>query len=143
MKKLMLTAAIAISALSTVAFATPRQTPKQMDYRAEQWTQPQYTGNVIIAPLEPAQESVSARQARLASYARISPEQAARAAFARAPGNVSHIQLGTDQGVLVYEVVVGNTEVSVNALNGSAWGHTEQFASPSAALAESERGTAE
>lgn len=139
MKKLTLTALMTAAALSSLAFAAPmRGHHQQVDYTAEQSGSVQYTGSVIIAP-QPSnvqQETDAARQARLASYARITPATAARLAFAQAPGNVSSVRLGVDKGVLVYEVMVGQTEVTLNALNGAQWTHNENVISTQDEMAE-------
>lgn len=143
MKKLTLTALLTAATLTSVAFAAPmRSHHQQMDYSAEQTDQVQYTGNVIIAPrlASGTKESDSGVQAKLAAYARIAPARAAELAFAQAPGNVNRVRLGVDKGVLVYEVIVGNTEVTINALSGVQWGHNEHFSSTAAALAEEQGG---
>lgn len=143
MKKLTLTALFTAAALSTMAFAAPmRGHHQQVDYTAEQTGSVQYTGSVIIAPqLSATQaETDAARQARLASYARITPDTAARLAFAQAPGNVSNVRLGVDKGVLVYEVMVGQTEVTLNAFNGAQWTHNENVTSAQEEMAETNGG---
>ena len=57
-------------------------------------------------------------QAQYAKLAKITPEQAKQAALAVAPGTVSSIELEDEDGFLVYEVVIGNKEVIVDAGNG-------------------------
>lgn len=128
MKKLTLTALFTAAALSTMAFAAPSSGHSHKpDYTADQTFDWQYTGGpsgLIIAPhrLWGTKESDPAMQAEYAAHARISPEEAAQKAFGMAPGEVKSVRLGVDKGVLVYEIVVGNTEVMVSASNGAQWG---------------------
>ncbi|GGO33408.1 PepSY domain-containing protein [Deinococcus humi] len=46
------------------------------------------------------------------------PEQAKAAALAAVPDTVTSVQLGNENGFLVYDVTIGNQEVIVDAGNG-------------------------
>ncbi len=56
--------------------------------------------------------------ARLQPLAKITPQQARQAAEATQGGTASSVELGNEDGNLVYEVTIGQTEVIVDAGNG-------------------------
>ena len=60
--------------------------------------------------------------AQYQSLAKITPAQASAAAQARVPGAVSSVMLGDENGSLIYEVIIGNTAVKVDAGNGQVLG---------------------
>ena len=56
--------------------------------------------------------------AQLQSLAKITPQQARTAAEAKQGGKASSVQLEKEHGSVVYAVVIGKTEVTVDASNG-------------------------
>ena len=56
--------------------------------------------------------------AKLQSLAKITPQQAAQTAEAKQGGTASSVQLEQENGSVVYAVVIGKTEVTVDASNG-------------------------
>lgn len=61
----------------------------------------------------------SQEQALLQAKAKITADQAKVAAQAKVSGTVSSVKLDDEDGTAVYEVVIGNQEVKVNAVDGS------------------------
>lgn len=57
-------------------------------------------------------------QAQYAKLAKISPDQAKLAALAVVPGTASSVTLEDEDGFLVYKVVIGQKDVTVDAGNG-------------------------
>jgi len=58
-------------------------------------------------------------QQLLQTKAKITADQAKAAAQAKVSGTVSGVQLEDEDGTVVYQVIVGNQEVKVNAADGS------------------------
>ncbi|BDP44623.1 hypothetical protein DAETH_45920 (plasmid) [Deinococcus aetherius] len=58
------------------------------------------------------------KEAQYRSLAKITPAQAQQAAQAAVPGTVTSVKLEDQDGSLVYAVVIGQTEVAVDAGNG-------------------------
>lgn len=58
-------------------------------------------------------------QQQLQSQAKITADQAKQAAEAKVSGKASGVQLEDEDGTVVYNVIVGNQEVKVNASDGS------------------------
>ena len=56
--------------------------------------------------------------AKLQKLAKITPQQATQAAEAKQGGKASSVQLEKEHGNLVYAVVIGKTEVTIDASNG-------------------------
>jgi hypothetical protein len=63
-----------------------------------------------------AKEKQEAKQ--LQALAKITPQQAEKAAIAFQPGKLGSIELESDDGSLVYAVAIGKKEVKVDAGNG-------------------------
>ena len=57
-------------------------------------------------------------EAQLRALARITSQQASRAAQAALPGTIRSVSLEDEEGNLVYAVVIGTTQVKVDAGNG-------------------------
>ncbi len=58
-------------------------------------------------------------QALLQTKAKITADQAKQAAQAKVSGTASSVQLEDEDDTVVYEVIIGNQEVKVNATDGS------------------------
>ena len=56
--------------------------------------------------------------AKLQSLAKITPQQAQQAAEAKQGGKASSVKLENENGSVVYAIVIGNTEVKVDAGDG-------------------------
>jgi uncharacterized membrane protein YkoI len=56
--------------------------------------------------------------AKLDSLAKITPQQARTAAEAKQGAKASSVQLENENGMVVYAVIIGKTEVTVDASNG-------------------------
>lgn len=63
--------------------------------------------------------------AKYQNLAKITPDQATKAAEATVKGKASSVELENEDGNLIYEVVIGKTEVAVDAGNGKVL-YTEQ-----------------
>lgn len=63
-------------------------------------------------------------QSQYQGLAKISAAQASAAAQAKVPGAVTSVTLGDENGSLVYEVVIGNVAVLVDAGNGQVLGQS-------------------
>lgn len=74
----------------------------------------------IQLPADPQGTEVpdAQEEAQYRSLAKITPQQAQQAAQAVVPGTVSSVKLEDQDGSLVYAVVIGQTEVAVDAGNG-------------------------
>ncbi|MFC3832910.1 MULTISPECIES: PepSY domain-containing protein [Deinococcus] len=80
---------------------------------------PAYTGSIQLPADKGGAEVPDAQeQAQLQALARITPDQAKQAALAAVPGTVTSVMLGDENGSLVYEVLIGKTDVKVDAGNG-------------------------
>jgi hypothetical protein len=66
-----------------------------------------------------AEPSEAAEQQTLAAKATITADQAKSIAIGKVGGTVTSIQLGDENGTVVYEVAIGTQEVKVNAANGT------------------------
>ncbi|MBZ9715416.1 PepSY domain-containing protein [Deinococcus multiflagellatus] len=68
---------------------------------------------------QPGTEIPDAQEdAQVRALAKITPQQATQAAQAAVPGAASSVKLEDEDGSLVYAVVIGQTEVMVDAGNG-------------------------
>lgn len=63
-------------------------------------------------------EQEQQQSAKLQSLAKITPQQAKQAAEAKQGGTATSVQLEKENGSVVYAVVIGKTEVTVDANNG-------------------------
>lgn len=74
----------------------------------------------IQLPADPQGTEVpdAQEEAQYRSLAKITPTQAQQAAQAAVPGTVTSVKLEDQDGSLVYAVVIGQTEVAVDAGNG-------------------------
>lgn len=80
---------------------------------------PAYKSSIQLPPEQKGVELPNAQEeAQLRSLTRITPQQAAQAAQAAVPGTASSVKLEDEDGNLVYKVVIGQTEVIVDAGNG-------------------------
>lgn len=121
------TAAVAIPlagyafAQTTPATAKQAQAQNQQDNDTETADDesPAYKGSIQLPQGKEGAEVPDAQeQAQVQALARITAEQAKQAALAAVPGTVTSVKLGDENGSLVYEVIIGNTEVKVDAGNG-------------------------
>lgn len=104
-------------ATATLAQAQNQQQDNDTEQNDDQ--SPAYKGSIQLPQGKEGAEIPDAQeQAQLQALARITPEQAKQAALAAVPGTVSSVKLGDENGSLVYEVIIGNTEVKVDAGNG-------------------------
>lgn len=108
-------------AQTTPANQTMAQAQNQADNDTEQNDDqsPAYKGSIQLPQGKESAEVPDAQeQAQLQALAKITPDQAKQAALAVVPGTVTSVKLGDENGSLVYEVIIGNTEVKVDAGNG-------------------------
>ncbi|WP_216326191.1 PepSY domain-containing protein [Deinococcus aestuarii] len=85
----------------------------------EQNETPAYRGSIQLPAEQPGVETPDAQEeAQLRTLAKITPQQASQAAQAAVPGTVTSVKLEDEDGSLVYAVVIGQTEVVVDAGNG-------------------------
>ncbi|ABF44218.1 PepSY domain-containing protein [Deinococcus geothermalis] len=83
---------------------------------SEQNESPAYRGSIQLPAEQPGAEMPDAQEeAQLRALAKITPQQASQAAQAAVPGTVSSVKLEDENGSLVYAVVIGQTEVKVDA----------------------------
>lgn len=86
---------------------------------SEQNETPAYRGSIQLPAEQPGTEVPDAQEeAQLRALAKITPQQASQAAQAAVPGTVTSVKLEDEDGSLVYAVVIGQTEVKVDAGNG-------------------------
>lgn len=86
---------------------------------SEQNETPAYRGSIQLPAEQSGTEVPDAQEeAQLRSLAKITPQQASQAAQAAVPGTVTSVKLEDEDGSLVYAVVIGQTEVKVDAGNG-------------------------
>ncbi|MEW6420782.1 MAG: PepSY domain-containing protein [Deinococcota bacterium] len=80
---------------------------------------PAYKGSIQLPAEQRGMELPDTQEeAQLRGLARITPQQASQAAQAVVPGTVRSVKLENENGTLVYAVVIGQTEVKVDAGNG-------------------------
>lgn len=85
----------------------------------EQNETPAYKGSIQLPAEQTGTEVPDAQEeAQLQALAKITPQQASQAAQAAVPGTVTSVKLEDEDGSLVYAVVIGQTEVKVDAGNG-------------------------
>lgn len=110
-----------------LAQATPQgQNTAENDTETQDDQTPAYKSSIQLPAEQQGVELPDAQEeAQLRSLARITPQQAAQAARAAVPGTVSSVKLENENGNLVYAVVIGQTEVKVDAGNGRVL-HQEQ-----------------
>lgn len=116
------TAAVAVP-LAGYAFAqtgtAQSQNTGDNDVETRDDPTPASRSSIQLPPESQAAEQPDAQEeAQLRGLARITPQQASQAAQAAVPGTVRSVSLENDDGGLVYAVVIGQTEVKVDAGNG-------------------------
>ena len=81
-------------------------------------------GSISLPAEAPGTETADNGQdaAKYQGLAKITAAQASAAAQANVPGTVSSVTLGDENGTLIYEVVIGNMAVKVDAGNGQVLG---------------------
>ena len=106
---------------TTVAQTQTAQTQngQNTDTEADETPETTIKGSIQV-PTEQAGTEVpdAQEEAQLRTLAKITPQQASQAAQAAVPGTVSSVKLEEEDGSLVYQVVIGQTEVLVDAGNG-------------------------
>lgn len=123
------TAAISLP-LAGYAFAQTAPVAQQAQTQTEQAEGPEGTeageapevriqGSVALPGEAQGTEVPDAQEeAQYAALAKITPEQAKQAALSIASGPVSSVKLEDEDGFLVYKVMIGQKDVTVNAGNG-------------------------
>ncbi|GAA5533002.1 PepSY domain-containing protein [Deinococcus aluminii] len=102
------------------------QNPQDNDTETQDDQTPAYQGSIQLPAEQQGTELPEAQEeAQLRGLARITPQQASQAAQTVLPGTVSSVKLENENGSLVYAVVIGQTEVKVDAGNGRVL-HQEQ-----------------
>ncbi len=109
-----------VRAQSVTARSATRQVQPQ---NAGDKEDPSYTSSVK-APESATEVDEATEAKRLASLAKISEANAKTAAEKSAGGKATSVKLENENGNIVYEVIVGNKEVKVDAGNGAVL-HTE------------------
>jgi uncharacterized membrane protein YkoI len=109
----------------TRAVSTPAAPDKQdqQDPAGQQQQDPQLNGSVQATDQAGAGES---SDTALQALAKITPDQAKQAALAAVPGTVNKVDLGNENGTVVYDVEITangtTTDVKVDAGNGKILG---------------------
>lgn len=80
---------------------------------------PLYQGSVTVSDARYQGKSEQDESKALAGLAKITAQQAKQAAENKVRGTASSVELGNENGTLVYEVKIGKQEVKVDAGNGS------------------------
>ena len=80
---------------------------------------PLYHGSITVNAAKYQGKSEQDESKALASLAKITAGQARQAAEAKVGGTASSVELGNENGTLVYEVKIGKKEVKVDAGNGA------------------------
>jgi uncharacterized membrane protein YkoI len=86
---------------------------------ADDTQEPQLNGSIAVPEGQNGGLSEADEAAALASLAKITPEQASAAAQVEVPGDVQKVELGNENGSLVYSVEIGGKDVKVDAGNGA------------------------
>lgn len=81
--------------------------------------EPSYHGSIKVDDTKYEGKSEQGESKALAGLAKITTDQAKQAAEAKIGGNASGVELGNENGTLVYEVKIGKQEVKVDAGAGS------------------------
>ena len=103
---------------------------------------PAYTGSIQLpADKNGAEVPDAQEQAQFQALAKITPDQARQAALTAVSGTVTSVTLGDENGSLVYEVLIGKTDVKVDAGNGKVL-HQDAADSESGETEGSETGEA-
>ena len=129
------TALLSLAALGAVsapiagyAFAqgtqTPAQTGQATDAETNDGPESNIKGSISLPTEAPGTETADNGQdaAKYQSLAKISAAEASAAAQKAVPGTASSTTLGDENGSLVYEVVIGQVSVKVDAGNGQVLG---------------------
>ena len=80
---------------------------------------PSYKGSIAVDETKYEGISEQDENKALAGLAGITADQARQAAEAKVGGTATDIELGSENGTLVYEVKIGNQEIKVDAGDGS------------------------
>lgn len=81
--------------------------------------EPSYHSSIAVDETKYEDKSEQDESKILAGLAKITADQAKKAAEAKIGSAASSVELGSENGSLVYEVKIGNQEVKVDAGNGS------------------------
>lgn len=136
-KTMLLTITAAVAALPLAGYALAQSAPKSAPAMTQPLAQvqtkndtetndsqdPAIKGSIALPNdqngAENGTEVADAQEAaQYQGMAKITPEQAKTAALAAVPGTVTSVQLGNENGFLVYDVTIGTQEVIVDAGNG-------------------------
>lgn len=95
------------------------QAGQKADTEASEAPEATIKGSIQLPAEQPGTEVSDAQEeAQLRTLAKITPQQASQAAQAAVPGTVGSVKLEDEDGSLVYAVVIGQSEVLVDAGNG-------------------------
>lgn len=136
-KTMLLTITAAVAALPLAGYTQAQSAPKTAPAMTQPATQaqtendtetndsqdPAIQGSVALPNdqngAENGTEIADAQEAaQYQGLAKITPAQAQAAALTAVPGTVTSVQLGNENGFLMYDVVIGNQEVIVDAGDG-------------------------
>jgi uncharacterized membrane protein YkoI len=93
------------------------QTPATVQQQDVQ--DPSYHGSITVDETKYDGKSEQDESKDLVGLAKITADQAKQAAEAKVGGAASSVELGSENGSLVYEVKIGDQEVKVDADNGA------------------------
>ena len=115
------TAAIAIGApLTGYAYAQSNATQQVQTRQKSEKADTDIKGSIQVPTEKQGVELTDTEeQAQYQKLAKITAEQAKQAAGTVVKGTVDKVELDEEDGFLVYEVKIGNTEVLVDAGNGA------------------------
>ena len=85
----------------------------------EEVQDPSYNGSITVSGTNYDGQSEQNESTALAGLAKITADQAKKIAETKIGGTASSIQLGNENGNLVYEVTIGTQTVKVDAGNGN------------------------
>lgn len=111
-KNILITAALATTLALSVLGAALAQAQGQNAPPAPTRASAPLKGSIVVP------SSKQEKEAEYLRLARITPQQAAAAAQKAVPGTVLKVELDEEDGFLVYEVEIGNSEVRIDAGTG-------------------------
>lgn len=127
-KTILVTITAAIAALPLAGLALAQTAPKAAPALTQPLAQtqirntaqaPMIRGSILLPAQQKGVEMTDAQESALyVKLAKVTLDQAKAAALAAVPGTVTSIELGEEDGFLVYEVEIGNQEVIIDAGNG-------------------------
>jgi len=99
--------------------AQSNNTENDSDQDQQEMSEPSYEGSIIVDGSEYEGISEQDESIALAGLATISADEAKQIAETEIGSTASKLELGNENGTLVYEVTIGNQEVKIDAGDGS------------------------